>query len=148
MTSHAMKTETVSRPDLDESLVARMWEYLHAGLAMDVETLDALYDPEFTNIRADGAGRTVTLTKAQFMSRFRALRARGERVGESVDDIRFVATTVCDDQGTIVMRRAEDDAPALYLYVWRRRDGQWSTLVREFTFEHDLSALLAQIGKG
>ncbi|KQV24228.1 MULTISPECIES: nuclear transport factor 2 family protein [unclassified Kitasatospora] len=130
---------------MDQSLVDRMWEYLNAGLAMDVEALDALYDPEFENVRFDGAGQVVTLVKEQFMARFRAVRAQGQRVGETLDDVSFLTTSEYGGQGTIVMRRAEEGVPVLYTFVWRREQGRWTTLVREFTFEQDLSGLLAMV---
>ncbi|MFD7259224.1 hypothetical protein [Streptomyces sp. NPDC059874] len=125
-----------------EQLVERMREYLDAGLALDIDRLDALYDPEFENLRTDEAGRSVTLTKAQFMDRFRALREQGERLGDSVDDVTFPGATVWGDQASVIMRRAENGVPALYHFVWRLEGGRPTTLVREFTFEKDISALL------
>ncbi|MFD7559876.1 MULTISPECIES: hypothetical protein [unclassified Streptomyces] len=125
-----------------EQLVERMREYLDAGLALDVDRLDALYDPGFENLRTDEAGRSVTLTKAQFMARFRALREQGRRLGDSVDDVTFPGATAWGDQASVVMRRVEDGVPALYQFVWRMEDGRPTTLIREFTFEKDLSALL------
>ncbi|WP_035859394.1 nuclear transport factor 2 family protein [Kitasatospora cheerisanensis] len=130
---------------MDEALVGRMREYLAAGLEMDVETLDALYDPEFENVRVDEAGQVVVLTKADFMTRFRGLRERGARVGDSTDDVRFVATSRHGDQGTVVMYREEGGIQARYSYVWRWEGGRWTTLLREFTFEKDLSGLLRMI---
>ncbi|MER5201802.1 hypothetical protein [Streptomyces sp. NPDC002825] len=128
---------------MDETLVDRMRAYLGAGLAMDVEALDAMYDPAFENVRCDEEGRTVTLTKDMFMGRFRALRERGVSVGESVDDATFLTTSTYDTYGSIVMRRVKDGLPVLYTFVWRRApDGGWGTLLREFTYEKDLSALL------
>lgn len=130
---------------MDQSLVERMWEYLNAGLAMDVEALDALYDPDFENIRCDESGQVVTLTKDEFMARFRALRDQGQRVGETVDDVRFLATTVYGGQGTIVMHRLEEGVPARYNFVWQWEDGRWATLVREFTFERDITPLVQMV---
>ncbi|MFD8597856.1 DUF4440 domain-containing protein [Kitasatospora sp. NPDC059646] len=127
---------------MDEALVGRMREYLAAGLATDVEALDALYDPEFENVRVDEAARVAVLTKADFMARFRALRAQGARIGDSTDDVRFVATSRHGDQGTVIVYRQEDGVPARYTYVWRWQDGRWTTLLREFTFEKDLTGLL------
>ncbi|MFI9786308.1 nuclear transport factor 2 family protein [Kitasatospora sp. NPDC051984] len=128
---------------MDETLVERMRAYLAAGLAMDVDALDALYDSEFENVRVDEAGRSVVLTKADFMARFRSLREQGMRVGDSIDDVRFVATSRHGDQGTVIMYRTEGGGDlARYSYVWRRENGQWTTLLREFTFERDLSGLL------
>lgn len=127
---------------MDQSLVERMREYLNAGLAMDLEALDATYDPDFENIRVDDAGQVVTLTKAHFMARFRALRDQGLRIGESIDDVRFLATTVYDDHGSIIMHRHQDGVPGLYNFVWRRKDGRWATLLREFTVDKDLTDLV------
>ncbi|MFE1377395.1 hypothetical protein ACFW6S_00355 [Streptomyces sp. NPDC058740] len=90
---------------MEQQLVARMREYLDAGTAMDVDRLDALYDPGFENVRVDLEGRTVTLTKRLFMDRFRALKAQGRGVGESVDDVSFPAAGRHGDQGSVVMRR-------------------------------------------
>ncbi|WOX23739.1 nuclear transport factor 2 family protein [Streptomyces solicathayae] len=130
---------------MDQSLVDRMWEYLNAGLAMDVEGLDALYDPGFENVRFDEEGRVVTLTKDQFMARFRALRDQGMKVGESLDDLSLLATSVYDGHGSIIVRRVKDDVPVLYNFVWRRQDGRWTTLVREFTFHKDITDLVRMI---
>ncbi|MFI9328286.1 nuclear transport factor 2 family protein [Kitasatospora sp. NPDC052868] len=130
---------------MDQQLVERMREYLDAGLAMDVEALDALYDEEFENLRVDGAGRSVTLTKARFMARFRAMKEQGVTVGESIDDVTFVATTAYGGVGSIIMRREEGGVPALYNFVWRQEDGRWTTLLREFTVDRDLSGLLAMV---
>ncbi|GLW56970.1 nuclear transport factor 2 family protein [Kitasatospora phosalacinea] len=127
---------------LDETLVARMREYLAAGAAMDVDALEALYDEEFENLRVDEAGQVVRLTKAHFMARFRALAAQGQAVGGSTDDVRFLATTRHGDQGTVVMYRCEHGVPARYAFVWRRVDGQWATVLQEFTFERDVTHLL------
>ncbi|WP_282204916.1 nuclear transport factor 2 family protein [Kitasatospora fiedleri] len=127
---------------LDGTLVARMREYLAAGAATDLEALEALYDEEFENLRIDEAGQVARLTKAHFMARFRALAARGEAVGGSTEDVRFLATTRHGDQGTVVVHRCEDGVPARYTFVWRWADGRWATLLREFTFERDVTPLL------
>ncbi|MEU7029121.1 nuclear transport factor 2 family protein [Streptomyces sp. NPDC046275] len=131
---------------MDQALVERMWEYLNAGLAMDVEALDAIYDPHFENVRCDEDGRVVTLAKEQFMARFRALRDRGVKIGEALDDVRLLATSVYDGHGSVVMRRVRDGEPVLYTFVWRQEGGRWSTLLREFTYEKDLGALMALVG--
>ncbi|GAA2086366.1 hypothetical protein GCM10009759_07040 [Kitasatospora saccharophila] len=126
---------------LDESLVARMREYLAAGTAMDLPALEALYDEEFENLRIDEAGQVVRLTKAHFMARFRGLAAQGQRIGEDTRDVRFLATTRHGDQGTVVMYRREQGVPARYAFVWRWADGHWTTVLREFSFERDVSGL-------
>ncbi|MFJ8042601.1 hypothetical protein ACIRBX_19140 [Kitasatospora sp. NPDC096147] len=134
---------------MDQALVDRMWQYLHAGLAMDLEALEELYDPEFENLRVDRAGLSVRLVKEQFMRRFRALRAEGRPIGDSLADVSFVATTVYPDHGSIVMRREEEDGlPVLYDFTWRREDGRWTSLLRELTVEQDLRPLLAVIAAG
>ncbi|WP_426364622.1 hypothetical protein [Streptomyces sp. E-08] len=128
---------------MDQTLVDRMRGYLDAGLAMDVETLDALYDPAFENVRCDEEGLAVTLTKDMFMSRFRALKARGVSVGESVDDATFLTTSTYDGYGSVVMHRVKEGLPVLYTFVWRRDpQGGWGTLLREFTYEKDISHLV------
>ncbi|MGW2399522.1 hypothetical protein ACWCYY_23465 [Kitasatospora sp. NPDC001664] len=133
---------------MDQALVDRMWRYLHAGLAMDLEALDALYDPEFENLRVDRSGLSVRLVKEQFMHRFRALRAEGRVIGDSLADVSFLATTVRADHGSIVMRREEDGVPTLYDFTWRREGGRWTTLLRELTVEQDLRPLIAVIEAG
>uniref|UniRef100_A0AAU2JHG4 Nuclear transport factor 2 family protein n=1 Tax=Streptomyces sp. NBC_00049 TaxID=2903617 RepID=A0AAU2JHG4_9ACTN len=130
---------------MDQMLVNRMREYFDAGLAMDVERLDALYDPQFENLRFDEAGRVVSLTKEQFMARFRALRAQGQRVGESTDDVDFLATSVYGDHASIFMRRVKDGVPVLYDFVWRLEGGRPATILREFTFDKDISRLAEMV---
>lgn len=130
---------------MDQSLVDRMQEYLNAGLAMDVDALDALYDPEFENVRCDEAGQVVILGKDAFMGRFRMLRELGQTVGEAIDDVRHLATTVYGPHGAIVVRRVKDGSPVLYTFVWRREDGRWTTLLREFTFDKDITPLLRAV---
>ncbi|AJF65919.1 DUF4440 domain-containing protein [Streptomyces vietnamensis] len=128
---------------MDQTLVDRMRTYLDAGLAMDVEALDALYDPAFENVRCDEEGLTVTLTKDMFMNRFRALKAQGRNVGESVDDATFLATGAFGAYGWIVVHRVKDGLPVLYTFVWQRDPrGGWGTLLREFTYEKDISHLV------
>ncbi|MGP3959849.1 hypothetical protein ACTWPT_27940 [Nonomuraea sp. 3N208] len=122
-----------------------MWNYIKAGLAMDVDTLDQLYDPAFENVRVDESGQTVTLTKAQFMARFRALREQGQSVGDSVDDVTFPATTDFGDHAAIIMRRVKDNAPVLYAFIWRMDEGQPTTILREITFDKDISYLVKMV---
>ncbi|MEW1913929.1 nuclear transport factor 2 family protein [Kitasatospora sp. NPDC085895] len=130
---------------MDQSLITRMREYLDAGLAMDVETLDELYDPSFENIRTDEAGQVVTITKEQFMLHFRAMRDQGKQVGESVDDVRFLATVVRGDQGTVIMHREQQGVPVRYCFVWQRAGGRWTTLLHELSFERDITLLIAAV---
>ncbi|NUR30835.1 MAG: hypothetical protein HOV83_34140 [Catenulispora sp.] len=130
---------------MNEALVDAMGSYLKAGLEMDVDALDAFYDPEFENVRVDQAGRTITLTKDAFMSRFRALREQGQRIGESIDDASFPATTDLGDQAAIVMRRVKDGVPVFYTFVWRVEDGRPTTILRELTFDQDISYLLKMV---
>ncbi|MFB7591868.1 hypothetical protein [Streptomyces sp. NPDC056169] len=127
---------------MNQALVDSMWTYLKAGLATDVDALDRLYDPEFQNVRVDQAGQTITLTKDQFMDRFRALREQGQKIGESVDDVTFPATTDMGDQAAIMMRRVQDGEPVLYTFIWRMTDGRPTTILRELTFDRDISYLL------
>ncbi|MGP4102046.1 hypothetical protein [Nonomuraea sp. KM90] len=39
--------------------------------------------------RISGSRSPFSLTTAQFMGRFRALREQGQRIGESIDDVTF-----------------------------------------------------------
>ncbi|WP_326826327.1 hypothetical protein OHA77_22315 [Streptosporangium sp. NBC_01639] len=130
---------------MNQALVDSMRSYLQAGLAMDVDQLDQLYDPEFENVRVDESGQTITLTKTQFMARFRALREQGQSVGDSIDDITFPATTDFGDHAAIIMRRVENDVPALYTFIWRMDEGQPTTILREITFDKDISYLLKMV---
>ncbi|MFE6848297.1 hypothetical protein [Streptomyces sp. NPDC057686] len=143
--TRACGTSNEREPIVNRSLVNRMGEYLNAGLAMDVEWLDALYDSSFENIRFDEDGQVVTLTKNQFMARFRALREQGLKVGESLDEVRLLATSVYDGHGSIIMRRVQEGVPVLYNFVWRWQDGRWTTLLREFTFHKDITSLVSMI---
>ncbi|MDG6103273.1 DUF4440 domain-containing protein [Dactylosporangium aurantiacum] len=128
---------------MEQALVDGMWAYLNAGSAMDVDALDRLYDPDFENVRVDREGRTVTLTKDQFMARFRALREQGRRIGEPADDVTFPATTDLGGQAAaIMMRRVKDGEPVLYAFIWRMADGRPTTILRELTFDRDVSDLL------
>ncbi|MFD7915180.1 hypothetical protein ACFV30_31420 [Streptomyces sp. NPDC059752] len=127
---------------MNQALVDSMWTYLEAGLAMDVDALDRMYDPEFQNVRIDQAGQTITLTKDQFMARFRALREQGQKIDESVDDVTFPATTDLGDQAAIMMRRVKGGEPVLYTFIWRMADGRPTTILRELTFDRDISYLL------
>jgi hypothetical protein len=130
---------------MNQALVDSMRTYLDAGQAMDVDKLDQLYDPAFENVRVDRSGQTVTLTKAHFMARFRALLEQGQSVGDSVDDVTFPATTDFGDQAAIIMRRAENDVPALYTFIWRMEEGRPTTILREITFDEDISYLVKML---
>ncbi|GJF31203.1 hypothetical protein KNE206_39030 [Kitasatospora sp. NE20-6] len=121
---------------MDQQLVDRVWEYLNAGQTVDVEALDALYDPEFASVRCD-AGRVVTVTKDRCLAGFRALRAQGCTAGGTLDDVRVLAAGVHDGHGAVVVRRVRDGAAVLHTFVWRREDGRWGALLREFTFDED-----------
>ena len=124
-----------------QPLVDAMHAYLEAGAAMDLDRLGACYDDDFQNLRVDQAGQVVPITKAQFMQRFADMKARGAAL-EPADDATFPTTTTFGDFGVIVMRRVKEDRPVLYAFVWRLLDGRPTTILREFTFERDLTYLL------
>jgi len=44
-----------------------------------------------------------------------------------------------------LVRRNENEQPALYNFVWRINEGNPKELIREFTVEEDLSELIAII---
>ncbi|MEV4571477.1 hypothetical protein AB0K12_47670 [Nonomuraea sp. NPDC049419] len=71
-----------------------------------------------------------------------ALTCKLAGIGESVDDVTFPATTDLGDQAAIVMRRVKDGEPVLYTFIWRVRDGRPTTILREITFDRDISYLL------
>ncbi|WP_029289895.1 hypothetical protein [Cellulomonas sp. HZM] len=126
------------------TLVDAMQDYLDAGVTMDLARLDAVYDDEFENLRIDQAGQVVRITKPQLMARFGQLAAQGLTM-EPADDASFPTTTVVGDTGIVVMRRVKDGRPVLYAFVWRMRDDRPTTMLRELTFEEDLTALVRMI---
>lgn len=118
---------------MDQSLVDRTLDYLSAGPARDVAALDAVCAPGFESVRCDGAGRVVTVSRAEFMARVRAPRAQ-ERVG----DISVLVTSEYDGgQGVVIVRRVQGGVPVLCTFIWRREEGKWTTLLREFTLVLD-----------
>jgi hypothetical protein len=129
---------------MQQNLVDAMRTYLDAGATMDLDRLDACYDEEFENLRVDRAGQVVPITKAQFMQRFRDMKARGLSL-EPADDATFPAATTFGECGMIVMRRVKEGTPVLYAFIWRMRDGQPATILRELTFEDDLTYLIQLI---
>ncbi|OAR26637.1 hypothetical protein A8W25_31585 [Streptomyces sp. ERV7] len=116
---------------MDQSLVDRTLDYLSAGLAGDTRALDAVCDPGFENIRCDEAGRVVTLTRARFLSGF---QTPGRQAYEKAGAISPLVTSEYDGHGTVVVRRVQGSVPVLHTLVWRREEGEWRTLLREFTF--------------
>jgi hypothetical protein len=127
-------------------LLIAMEEYLNAGLEMDLEKLETIYAPNFENIRVDTSGRTINITKEQFMQRFRNMNDQGKKL-DSIDDVEFLTTTIYDNHGSVIMRRIKDGSPVLYNFVWLMKDGLPFSLVREFTFVEDLSYLINMIHK-
>ncbi|WP_203787677.1 DUF4440 domain-containing protein [Longispora fulva] len=131
---------------MEQALIDAMWRYLDAGLALDIDALDALYDDDFENLRVDLSGQAVTLTKAMFLARFRAMREQGDKL-EPTDDVTFPATTVFGDHASVIMRRVKDGEPVLYTFVWRLEDGRPATILREITFDKDVSYLVAMLAQ-
>jgi hypothetical protein len=124
-----------------QPLIDAMNTYFQAGIQMDLEKMDQLYASDFENLRMDTLGNLLTLTKEQFMQRFRALQAQGQSL-ESTEDVEFLGTTLYDHLGTIVIRRVKEGKPVLYNFVWRLENGTPTTLVREFTIDQDISYLM------
>ena len=124
---------------MDQSLVDRTLDYLSGGPAGDMAALDAVCDPGFESIRYDGAGRVLTVSRAEFMARVRVPRTQG-RVG----DISVLATSEYEGgRGAVIVRRVQGGVPVLCTLVWRRDGGEWTTLLREFTFVLDRGRDLA-----
>lgn len=126
---------------LNQQLIAAMNEYFQAGLMMDLNKMDALYDRNFENMRVDPTGRTILFTKADFMNRFHSMKASGESLADT-DDVKFIATNVFGDYGTVMMTRTKAGKTVLYNFIWKMQDGQPQTLIREVTFEDDLADLI------
>ncbi|ACT03553.1 hypothetical protein [Paenibacillus sp. JDR-2] len=129
----------------NKSLIEAMDGYFQAGTLLDLDRLDAIYAPDFVNIRTDQIGQTVTITKEQFMLTFRRLKHGGGTTLGMTEDVQYMATTVYDNHGSVVLRRVKEGKPALYNFVWRMKDGLPTTIIREFSVEDDLSALISMI---
>ena len=78
---------------------------MNAGLEMDLEKMEAIYAPNFDNIRIDRSGRTISITKEQFMQRFRNINDPGKKL-DGIDDVEFLTTTIYDNHGAVIMRRS------------------------------------------
>ncbi|EFM11077.1 conserved hypothetical protein [Paenibacillus curdlanolyticus YK9] len=132
------------------SLIEAMERYFQAGSVLDLNRLDAIYAPDFVNIRNDQSGRTVSITKEQFMQTFRRIKEGGGTSLGATEDVRYLTTTVYDDHGSVVLRREKEGKPVVYNFVWRMNgDGLPTTIVREFSLEEDLSSLIGMMqGQG
>lgn len=129
----------------NKALIEAMERYFQAGVELDLEQLEAIYAPDFVNIRTDKIGQTVSITKEQFMQTFRRLKEGGGTTLGTTEDVQYVATTVYDDHGSVVLHRVKEGKPALYNFVWRMNDGQPTAIVREFSVEEDLSGLISMM---
>ncbi|MGG1519060.1 hypothetical protein ABE504_26855 [Paenibacillus oryzisoli] len=129
----------------NKSLIEAMDGYFQAGTLLDLDRLNAIYAPDFVNIRTDKVGQTVSITKEQFMLTFRRLKDGGGATLGTTEDVQYVTTTVYDDHGSVVLRRVKEGKPALYNFVWRIENGLPTTIIREFSVEDDLSALISMI---
>ncbi|WP_141430524.1 hypothetical protein [Bacillus sp. 03113] len=127
--------------DMNSLLIDAMNEYLRAGLLMNLKKLDEMYDSEFENIRVDPLGRTIVFSKADFMQQFRAIRIEGKSLGP-IDDAKFISTNCYGEYGSIIMTRVKGDRRLFYHFVWRKKDEQPLTIIREFTFDEDLSNVI------
>lgn len=127
-------------------LIEMMEYYFKMGKNFNLEKLDALYANDFENVRMDKAGRMVKIGKAAFMERFRMIKAQGLSHGAD-NDIEILGTSVYDTMGSVLVKRNENNTPALYNFVWRMADGEPKELLREFTVEEDLSGLLEMMKK-
>ncbi|QHW35277.1 nuclear transport factor 2 family protein [Paenibacillus rhizovicinus] len=129
----------------NKSLIEAMEGYFQAGTLLDLDRLDAVYAPDFVNIRTDKIGQTVSITKEQFMETFRRLKDGGGTTLGTTEDVKYMATTVYDNHGSVVLRRTKEGTPVLYNFVWRMEGGLPTTIIREFSVEEDLSALISMI---
>src|SRR5262245_64117680 len=129
---------------LNPHLIDAMHAYFRAGATLDLATLDRLYAPDFVNLRMDRGGRTIALTKAQFMARFGQMKVEGSTY-EPSDDVEFLATDAFDGYASLLMRRVKEGAPVLYNFLWRTEQGRPTAIVRELTVEEDLAGLIALV---
>lgn len=130
---------------MNEEIIKYMNRYFAAGLSLNLEEMDKLYDPEFENIRMDTKGNIVTITKAQFMNRFRQMKAAHIDLPPT-DDVQFLGTTDYEPYCSILIRRVKEGIPLLYNFVWKINEGAY-TLIREFTVEQDITYLLRMIAE-
>lgn len=129
----------------NNALIEAMEGYFQAGTALDLDRLEAIYAPDFVNVRTDKIGQTVSITKEQFMQTFRRIKDGGGTTLGTTEDVQYLTTTVYDDHGSVVLRREKEGKPALYNFVWRMKDGLPTAIIREFSVEDDLSALIGMM---
>jgi hypothetical protein len=129
---------------MGKKLIEIMQLYFKAGKELNLEVMDKLYANDFENIRMDKAGQILRIYKTQFMKRFQIMKAKGLTHGTG-DDIEITGTSFYDNLGSVLVRRNENEQPALYNFVWRINEGNPKELIREFTVEEDLSELIAII---
>lgn len=131
-----------------DSVVQHMRSYLAAGATLDLEAFDAFYAPEFENIRTDRLGQVVTITREQLMTRLAQLKAANQPFAASTDeDTEILGTSWFGSHCSLLMRRVKDGRPVLYNFIWRQESDGRLQIVREFTFEEDLSYLLQLIAR-
>src|SRR5579859_5713891 len=103
---------------MNQGLIDAMNSYFEAAGRLDLEKLNELYADDFQNLRMDRDGRTVVLTKQQFMTRFRQMKAQAAHF-EPSDDIQVLSTDTFDNCGSLSIRRIKEDKPVLYNFLWR-----------------------------
>ncbi|MBD3917409.1 hypothetical protein H8B09_01480 [Paenibacillus sp. PR3] len=133
----------------NNALIEAMDGYFQAGTVLDLDRLEAIYAPDFINIRTDKLGQTVSITKEQFMQTFRRIQQGGGTSLGTTEDVQYLTTTIYDDHGSVLLRREKEGKAVLYNFVWRMSDGLPTAIVREFSVEEDLSSLIGMMrGKG
>lgn len=129
----------------DNALIEAMNGYFQAGVVLDLDRLEAIYAPDFVNIRTDKNGQTVSITKDQFMQTFRRIQQGGGTSLGTTEDVQYLTTSIYDDHGSVLLRREKEGKAVLYNFVWRIKDGLPTAIIREFSVEEDISALIGMM---
>ena len=129
------------QPELDPELLELTREYLKAVDAGDLDALDALYAPEFVNIRYDRNGHAVNLHREVFLGIVRGWAAPTDSAATGIpapptaERTDIIATSRYSDCASVLVVRVKDGQTVTYNFVWQHRGGDWLVL-REFT-HHD-----------
>lgn len=127
------------KPELDESLVERMKDYLTAVDAGDLDTMEQFYADDFVNIRYDKDANAANIPKSIYVNLLRDWAKQGDDAHplEAAQTTHFVATSKYGDYASVLIVRPKGEDIVSYNFVWRNQAGTWR-IVREFTFQDTL----------